>query len=167
MGPNGWATHRTTEAYLQKTVNWLSSAIHTADPNVLVTSSAVTFDYCSQISGKTNYYSDSALRTVGGKQNGTLDFYQVHYYAANGISNSAFQHPASYWGLDKQLVLGEYAVVATDGVAQNDLAKYLYENGYDGGWSWSYNADWPWPAGQSTLQTLSAAHADVGNCPVK
>ncbi len=165
MGPNGWATHRTTLPAIQKTVNWLAAAIHAADPNVLVTSSAVTFDYCSKISGKQNLYSDEALRTVGGKQGGTLDFYQVHYYTANGTSNSAFMHPASYWGLDKKLVMGEFAAQATEGVAQNDLGKYLYEQGYNGGWSWSYDADWVWPAGQGPLQTLYSAHMDVANCP--
>jgi hypothetical protein len=166
MGPKGWATYRTTEANIQKTVNWFAAAIHTADPNVLVTNGAVTFDYCSKISGKTNYYSDDQLRTVGGKQNGTLDFYEVHYYTSNGISNSAFKHPASYWGLDKKLVMGEFAAAATDGVAQNDLEKYLYENGYNGGWAWAYDSDYPWPAEQGPLQTLFAAHSDVGNCPV-
>jgi hypothetical protein len=166
MGPNGWATYRTTEAAIQKTVNWFAAAIHAADPNVLVTNGAVTFDYCSTVSGKTNYYSDAQLRSVGGKQTGTLDFYEVHYYTANGTSNSAFMNPASHWGLDKKLVMGEFAAAATEGVAQNDLGKYLYENGYNGGWAWSYDADYVWPAEQGPLQTLYAAHADVGNCPV-
>ena len=164
--PKGWATYRTTEAAIQKTVNWCAAAIHAADPNVLVTSSAVTFDYCSNVSGKTNYYSDAQLRQVGGKQDGTLDYYEVHYYAANGSSNSAFTRSASDWGLDKKLVMGEFAAATTDGVMQNDLGKYLYEHGYNGGWAWSYDADWPWPAEQGPLQTLYAAHADVGNCPV-
>ena len=164
MGPNGWATHRTTLPAIQKTVNWLSAAIHAADPNVLVTSSAVTFDYCSKVSGKQNLYSDDELRAAGGKQGGTLDFYQVHYYAANGSSNSPFVHPASYWGLDKKLVIGEFAAQAVEGVALNDLGKSLYEHGYNGGWSWSYDADWVWPAEQGPLQALYAAHPDVGNC---
>lgn len=73
MGANGWATYRTTEAYIQKTVNWLAPAIHTADPKALVTNGAQTFDYCSNVNGKNNYYSDAALRAAGGKQNGTLD----------------------------------------------------------------------------------------------
>jgi hypothetical protein len=166
MGPKGWATYKTTEAAIQKTVNWFAAAIHTADPNVLVTNGAVTFDYCSAVSGKTNYYSDAQLRSVGGKQNGTLDFYEVHYYTSNGVSNSAFKNPASHWGLDKKLVMGEFAAAATDGVAQNDLGKYLYENGYNGGWAWSYDADYPWPAEQGPLQTLYSAHSDVGNCPL-
>ncbi|HEV8549591.1 MAG TPA: hypothetical protein VGQ57_11200, partial [Polyangiaceae bacterium] len=108
---------------------------------------------------------DSALIAAGGKMNGTLDFYQVHYYTSNGTSNSAFTHPASYWQLDKKLVIGEFAAEATDGVAQNDLYTSLYTNGYDGAWAWSYDADWPWPAMQAPMQALFTAHADVGKCP--
>ena len=84
MGPRGWTPTKTTQAAIQKTVNWLAAAIHTADPGALVTNASQTFDYCSNgISGKSNWYSDSALRAAGGKQNGTLDFYEVHYYDAN------------------------------------------------------------------------------------
>jgi len=166
MGPNGWATYRTTLPFIQKTVNWLAAAIRAADPTALVTNSAVTFDYCSNIAGKTNYYSDSALRTVGGKQNGTLDFYQVHYYAVNGTSNSAFLHPASYWALDKKLVMGEFATIDTDGVQASSIYTYLYDNGYAGAWAWAYNSDWPWPSMQAPMQSLYDAHPnEVGGCP--
>ncbi len=166
MTQSGWATYKTTEAFVQKTVNWFASAIHEADPNVLVTNGAVTFDYCSNVSGKTNYYSDAQLRSVGGKQDGILDFYEVHYYTQNGISNSAFQNPASHWALDKKLVMGEFFPSDTDGVAAKDLGTYLYTNGYNGGWSWSYDADQTWPAEQVPLQTLAAAQPSVANCPV-
>jgi Cellulase (glycosyl hydrolase family 5) len=166
MGPNGWATYRTTEAAIQKCVNWFADAIHAADPNVLVTNAAVTFDYCSAASGKTNDYSDSQLRSVGGKQGGTLNFYEVHYYTSNGTSNSCFMHPASYWGLDKKLVMGEFAAQATQGIAQNDLYTYLYTNGYSGAWAWSYDADWPWPDMQGAMQNVYNAHmSDVNSCP--
>ena len=123
MGPRGWTPTKTTQAAIQKTVNWLAAAIHTADPGALVTNGAQTFDYCSNgISGKSNWYSDSALRAAGGKQNGTLDFYEVHYYDANesqasGTALSPFGHPATYWGLDKKLVIGEFYAATTDGVA--------------------------------------------------
>jgi len=168
MGPTGWATYRTTEAAIQKTVNWFAAAIHTADPKALVTNGAQTFDYCSNVSGKNAYYSDSALIAAGGKQNGILDFYEVHYYTSNGASNSCFTHPASYWKLDKKLVIGEFAAAAApapDNVAQNDLYTNLYSNGYDGAWAWSYDADYVWPAMQAPMQALFTAHADVGNCP--
>ena len=165
MAPSGWATYKTTVAAIQKTVNWFAAAIHTADPKALVTNGAQTFDYCSAVSGKTNYYSDTALIQAGGKQNGTLDFYEVHYYSQNVASDSAFTHPASFWKLDKKLVIGEFAAADTDMVAQNDLYTNLYTNGYDGAWAWSYNADWKWPAMQAPMQALFTAHADVGNCP--
>jgi hypothetical protein len=158
MGPTGWATYRTTEAAIQKCVNWFAAAIHAADPTVLVTNGSQTFDDCSNVSGKTNDYSDSALRSAGGRQTGTLDFYEVHYYTSNGSSNSAFTHDASYWKLDKKLVMGEFAAAATDGVAQNDLYTKLYSSGYD--------ADWPWPAMQQAMQNVYDAHAaEVGSCP--
>jgi hypothetical protein len=165
MGPKGWATYRTTEAAIQKTVDWCAAAIHTADPAALVTNGAQTFDYCSNVSGKTNYYSDAALRSVGGKQNGTLDFYQVHYYTTNGASNSPFTRPASYWGLDKKLVMGEFFAEATDGVAQNALYTNLYSAGYNGAWAWSYNADQKWPTMQAPMQALASAHTDTTMCP--
>ena len=165
MGPKGWATHRTTEAAIQKTVNWLAAAIHTADPAALVTNGAQTFDYCSNVSGKSNLYSDTALRAAGGKQNGTLDFYQVHYYTTNGASNSPFTRPASYWMLDKKLVMGEFFTRDTDGVAKNDLYTKLYDTGYSGAWAWSYNADEKWPSMQAPMQAVFTAHSDVGTCP--
>jgi hypothetical protein len=166
MGPNGWATYRTTEAYIQKSVNWFAAAIHSADPNALVTNGSQTFDYCSNISGKTNYYSDTALRNAGGKQNGTLDFYEVHYYTSNGTSDSCFMHPASYWGLDKKLVMGEFYAATTDGVAQDNTYTYLYTNGYNGAWAWSYESDMPWPSMQVPMQDAYNAHtSDIGSCP--
>ena len=165
MGPKGWATHRTTEAAIQKTVNWLAAAIHTADPAALVTNGAQTFDYCSNVSGKSNLYSDTALRAAGGKQNGTLDFYQVHYYTTNGASNSPFTRPASYWMLDKKLVMGEFFTRDTDGVAKNELYTKLYDTGYGGAWAWSYNADEKWPSMQAPMQAVFTAHSDVGTCP--
>jgi len=133
---------------------------------VLVTNGAVTFDYCSNVTNKTNYYSDSALRSVGGKQGGTLDFYEVHYYTSNGVSNSAFMNPASHWGLDKKLVMGEFAAADTEGVGKDSLYTHLYDAGYSGAWAWSYDADWPWPAMQAGMQNVYNAHTSVvGACP--
>jgi hypothetical protein len=166
MGPNGWATYRTTQAAIQKTVNWLAAAIHTADPTALVTNGAQTFNTCSTVSGKSNWYSDTALRNAGGKQNGTLDFYEVHYYSSNGTANSPFGRASTYWGLDKKLVIGEFnASVANNGIAGADTYTNAYTNGYAGSWAWAYTSDWPWPSMQVPMQNLFNAHADVGNCP--
>ena len=178
MGPKGWTPTKTTQAAIQKTVNWLAAAIHTADPAALVTNGSQTFDYCSTVSGKSNWYSDSALRTAGGKQNGTLDFYEVHYYDANeskasGTALSPFGHPSSYWGLDKKLVIGEFFAVTTDGAQTNDLYTNLYNNGYNGAWAWQYNdgGNTPsgtpikWPSMETAIKNVYNAHqAEVGAC---
>jgi hypothetical protein len=166
----GWATNRiNSEASIQRTVNWLASAIHTADPTALVTSGAQTFQYCSTVAGMTNDYSDAALVAAGGKANGTLNFYEVHYYDSNGTQYSCFEHPASYWKLDKKLVMGEFYANATlDGVAQDNLYTYLYNNGYNGSWAWSYTeaAPYTWPSMQAPMQDLySAETSTVGSCP--
>ncbi len=165
MTPSGWATYRVDESVVQKTVNWFAAGIHDADPTALVTNGSQQFQYSSNVSGKTNFYSDAALRSAGGKASGTLDFYEVHYYASNGASNSCFLQPASHWGLDKKLVMGEFFAAATDGVAQNDTYTSLFDHGYDGAWAWSYESDQPWPSMQVPMQNLYAAHAaTVGAC---
>ncbi len=169
MSQFGWTAgnggSQVDESAIQRTVNWFAAAIHAADPTVLVTNGSQVFQYCSNASGDQNYYSDAALRNAGGQDGGTLDFYEVHYYTSNGASNSCFTHPASYWALDKKLVMGEFFAQATDNVAQNDLYTSLYSNGYDGAWAWSYETDQPWPAMQVPMQNLADAHADVGDCP--
>jgi hypothetical protein len=171
MTPTGWATHMVAESYIQRTVNWLAAAIHTADPRALVTNGSVTFQYSSTAPGMNNLYSDAALQAAGGKANGTLDFYEVHYYESNGTQYSCFLHPASYWGITtgatgKRLVMGEFFAATTDGVAQNNTYTYLYTNGYSGAWAWSYNSDMPWPSMQRPMQNLySAQAATVGSCP--
>lgn len=161
---NGWTTSsggvEIDESYIQKTVNWFADAIHTADPHALVTNGAWTFKANANISGDTNYYSDSALLDAGGRANGTLDYYQVHYYDNWGTpggaeSVSPFQYPASHWGLTdgKPIVIGEFWDIDTysDGtsevISSANLYTTLYNNGYAGAWAWQYaNADNPGPA---------------------
>jgi hypothetical protein len=162
------------EAMIQKTVNWFAAAIHSADPSARVTNGAQTFDYCSTASGKSNFYSDAALRAAGGKQNGTLDYYEVHYYGVNGTSNSAFMYPASHWALDKNLVMGEFWAVTTDGVNGADLYTTLYSTGYNGAWAWNYetnddnggNPPTAWPVMKTPMQNLyNAQMATLDACP--
>jgi len=170
MTPSGWTQgnggSEVPESAIQKTVNWLAAAIHSADPSALVTNGSQEFQYCSTVNGNTNDYSDSALRAAGGMENGILDFYEVHYYTSNGTQNSCFLHPASYWGLDKIVVMGEFFAATTDGVSQDDTYTYLYSNGYSGAWAWSYESDQTWPSMKVPMQNLYAADPSVGACPV-
>jgi hypothetical protein len=161
---NGWTTgsggEEVAESVIQKNVNWLADAIHTADPGALVTNGAWTFIANSNVNGHTDDYSDSALIAAGGKAKGTLDFYQVHYYDNWGTpggaeSVSPFQNPASHWGLTdgKPIVIGEFWAIDTYSTGTSvtipsaNLYTNLYNSGYAGAWAWQYaNADNPGPA---------------------
>jgi hypothetical protein len=163
---------------IQKCVNWFAAGVHEADPSALFTNGAWTFLANTDVDGHKNYYSDSELKAVGGKSNGTLDFYQVHYYdnwgsAGGANSVSPFVHPASYWALDKPIMIGEFWNVDSPGpsnetIQSADLYTELYENGYQGAWAWQYaNADNPpptsgdqteWPAMKTAMQNLFTAH---------
>jgi len=163
---------------IQKCVNWFAAGIHAADPSALVTNGAWTFLANTDVDGHKNYYSDSQLKSIGGKDNGALDFYQVHYYdnwgtvgGANSVS--PFVYPASHWGLDKPIMIGEFWDVDSPGPSNStikgaDLYTKLYDNGYQGGWAWQYaNADNPppasgdqtqWPTMKTAMQNLFTAH---------
>lgn len=109
-------------------------------------------DHLATLSNK-NYYSNSQLIAAGGDTSGTLDFYSVHYYSTSTpISTSPFNHPASVWGLDKPIVVAEFAMESGEGnpsgVPTSNLFDTLYQLGYAGAlpWSWtdptySSNAD--------------------------
>jgi len=170
---NGWTQNNggtaVDEMYIQKTVNWFAAAIHTADPAARVTNGSWTFKANAVgVSGMTNYYSNSALVNAGGKANGTLDFYEVHYYAANGAQYSPFLNAATHWGLDKKLVIGEFYARMTDNVATANVYTNLYSSGYNGAWAWQYvdgDTAVKWPTMQVPMQNLYNAHmADVTAC---
>jgi hypothetical protein len=171
----GWLTTKIDESFIQKSVNWFASAIHTADPAALVTNGAWQFRANSSASGMMNRYSDAALVAAGGKANGTLDFYEVHYYTANGTAVSPFKNPLSHWGLDKKTVIGEFYALAQDGVAAGDVYTSLFTGGYNGAWAWQYESNdgtntsnggtsTKWPAMQVPMQNLLAAHPDIASC---
>ncbi len=84
-----------------------------------------------------NYFSDRNLIAAGGDSLGTLDIYCDHYYG--GVSLSPFTHNFSYWQLNKPVVVAEFYMQSTDGVAATSLLQTLYQNGYAGAlvWSWT------------------------------
>jgi hypothetical protein len=156
---------------IQKTVNWFAAAVHAADPTALFTNGAWTLLANTDVDGHKNYYSDSQLTSIGGKATGTLDFYQIHYYDNWGKPGDAdvispLVHPASYWKLDKPLMVGEFWAVDTGAVLADDIYTKLYDTGYSGAWAWQYaNADNPgptsptkWPAMKAGMDKLYAAH---------
>jgi hypothetical protein len=131
--------------HVQKMVNQAAGAIHRAVPGVPVSNGCWAFIAGSNtVPGDHNYYSDSALKAVGGDADGTLDFYMVHYYEWALTARSPFQHPASYWGLDKPLVIGEFPAkglsAAVGAMTPAQCWKFLLDNGYAGGMGWTYTA---------------------------
>jgi hypothetical protein len=175
---HGWTTQSggktVDESVVQICVNWFADAIHKADPSALVTNGAWQFAVNANVSSYKNMYSDSALRMVGKRQAGTLDFYEVHYYSNwNGSEVvSPFTHPVSYWNVDKAVQIGEFWATATNGVAADSLYTNLFDSGYKGAWAWQYaNEDsggtgtsTKWPAMQVPMQKLYAAHGADLEC---
>ncbi len=173
----GTAGAAVPEMYIQRTMTQFAAAIHTADPTALVTNGTWEFQALSTLSGMNNYYSDSELIAAGGMPNGTLDFYEVHYYAQNTAKYSPFAHPASYWGLDKPIVVGEFYALPQDDVTDaGDLYTYLYDGGYAGAWAWQYLNNDPtngsnhgqpteWPAMEAPIQNLYAVAPNAVDCP--
>jgi hypothetical protein len=125
---------------IQRFVNLCAGAIHRTDPDALVTNGSWAFKAQTDVDGNMNYYSDRRLMEAGGDSLGTLDFYQVHYYSWAGTALSPFHHPASYWQLDKPILVGEFfANEDIFGVSSGQLYVNLYDNGYAGALSWSYH----------------------------
>lgn len=142
---DGWSSPKNTitQAQVQKSVNWIAAAIHQAVPKVLVSNGA------AELSTR-NWYTDAALNAAGGKANGTLDFYMAHYYGWNEASSSPFTKNCANWGLDKPLVIGEYASSSwyagihssvKDAANVDTLLTYLDDAGYAGGLGWQYQQD--------------------------
>lgn len=88
-----------------------------------------------------NYYSDIRLFAAGGDADGTLDFYSVHYWNWMQGAISSFHHPASYWNLDKPIVVGEFGMIeaySPVNVPTAERFERLYDNGYAGALAWSW-----------------------------
>ena len=95
--------------------------------------------------GYFNYWSDTCLQLAGGKENGVLDFYQIHCYSYNEqySETQPFLQNASAYSLDKPLVIGEFNKQNNPPPFDNNTEQYLYlyENGYQGAWEWGMNDD--------------------------
>ena len=124
---------------IQRFINLCSGAIHRTDPKALVTNGSWCFYASTDVGEKNkNYYTDARLIEAGGDKDGILDFYTVHYYDWAKVECSPFHHDASYWKLDKPLVISEFHPKTTFGVNENLLYDELYKRGYAGAMAWSW-----------------------------
>ncbi|WP_051326647.1 cellulase family glycosylhydrolase [Aliagarivorans taiwanensis] len=100
--------------------------------------------------GGNNYYSDERMINLGG-EDAPLDFYAPHYYDDMQKEGawSPYHHMASYWELDKPVVLGEFFATDQaykpgvhdffgDEVGLAELCPRLESNGYAGGFPWQW-----------------------------
>ena len=166
----GWTDEKITKADVQKFTNRMTGAIKRAVPGVLVSTGIVQANYL-------DWYSDDQLKSIGGDADGTLDFYQVHYYGWNGVSNSPFRKGAAAWGVDKPIMVGEFASSSwgpstpstskmSDAEDIDTLMENLFRNGYAGGLFWQYQRDGgdPWMLGFVTsapsMAALKRAHPE-------
>ena len=147
----GWTPVRTEMRYVQQFVNLVAGAIKREAPHNLVTNGSWNFRVLTDVDGMTNYYRDDRLIAAGGDPLGVLDFYQVHYYPVHfDERTSPFHHPASYWQLDKPILIGEFpahGIIRKEGqrfrprteLTSEEAWVYALENGYAGalGWTWT------------------------------
>jgi len=149
--PFGWTPVKTDMKFIQQFVNLVIGAIKKEAPHNLVTNGSWNFRVLTDVGGMTNYYRDDRLIEAGGDPLGVLDFYQVHFYPVHfDESTSPFHHPASYWELDKPILIGEfpaYGVLAKPNqnfrprteLNAEQAWTYALKNGYAGalGWTWT------------------------------
>ncbi len=139
----GWTPVKTEMKYIQRFVNLCAGAIHRTDENAYVSNGTWSFRVMTDINTAShknyNYYRDDRLIEAGGDERGTLDFYMIHYYDWAKEEWSPFHHPASYWQLDKPIVVAEFSAKGPYGkITPKEAYELLYNNGYAGALSWTW-----------------------------
>ncbi|KAK4314915.1 hypothetical protein Pmani_013828 [Petrolisthes manimaculis] len=145
IGQNGagWTgSNIPMERYL-RFIGRQNQAVRAIDPETLITlGSWGQFPQSDAFSNTHNHYTDACLNQAAGGSNAHLDYYQMHTYDWGGTwsPNAPFTVDASDYGLNKPLVIGEYASVCAASSSLPNLYEYAYTRGYSGGWSWHYVA---------------------------
>ncbi len=157
---NEYASHwpgfkeKITMQDIQRFVNKTSGAIRRAQPNVKITNGALGFltNVEDPSNGFWNAYSDANLKSVGGDQDGYLDFYNIHYYNWARSKGSPFHNNYDINKVDKAAVIGEYypddLSFGSQGgdndhnlptIPSEALGTTLVDNGWHGTlvWSWT------------------------------
>jgi mannan endo-1,4-beta-mannosidase len=141
-----------TLARLQRTQAKMAAAIHRAalaqaQTALVTTGSKSLGKYNSDAAGGTNLYRDDRMvAAADGDSLATLDFYEPHYYDNEGDKGawSVFHHRASYWKVDKPIVIGEFHTLEAldllgEVIEPSAMCQRLIDYGYAGGWPWQWN----------------------------
>ena len=137
---------------LQRVQAKMAAAIHRTaiaqgQVALVTTGSKSMGKYNSDVDGGRNLYRDDRMiAAADGDELATLDFYEPHYYNNEGQDGrwSPFHHPASYWQVDKPIVIGEFyntenLNVLGENLPGQDMCQRLVTYGYAGGWPWQWN----------------------------
>lgn len=149
---SGWTDKKMSLAKIQKFTNKVAAAIHTANPELLVSTGSVNIKY-------QKYWNDAALVEAGGEAKGTLDFFQTHYYPyyqANAVSpfvNTAAQMATTYGYDSKPMIIGEFPASGWKGetyrssfaakteISTEECYRKAFDGGYAGALAWQYIGD--------------------------
>jgi len=179
---SGWGTTLIDISHIQRFINMVADAIHKEAPANLVSNGSAKTTMTSDVAG-TNYYTDAKLLAAGGNNYplGKLDFYMVHYYPEwNSNTQSPLHNPASFWQVDKPLVIGEFpagdwmgANINSNATAGEDRRltvdsaySYAFSKGYAGALAWTlmpektsafYNTTWCLDSTVTALKALYTA----------
>lgn len=137
-------TKKISQNDILRITNRIAGFVHRNSKKMASTGLA-SFQYCGE-------YSKAKLIAAGGDQDGYLDFYMAHYYPEwQDASICPFSHPASFWNMDRPILIGEYPAKSWStsdmgkdskqplktSMTINDTYTWAYDNGYAGGMSWS------------------------------
>lgn len=149
---SGWTTKKMALAKIQKFTNKVAAAIHTANPELLVSTGSVNIKY-------QKYWNDAALVEAGGEAKGTLDFFQTHYYpyyqddAISPFVNTAAQMATTYGYDSKPMIIGEFpasgwkgdtyttSMAAKTQISTEECYRKAFDGGYAGALAWQYIGD--------------------------
>ena len=141
----GWSTRKIAMSHILRFTAKIAAEVHRSTKKMASTG-------IHEYGKMKTHYSDSKLKTASGTNDADayLDFYMAHYYPEYiGTSGSPFHHPASYWGMDRPILIGEFPAQSwgngsSYGTIQSGTAmtitaayEYAYDNGYCGAMSWS------------------------------
>lgn len=149
---SGWTTKKMALAKIQKFTNKVAAAIHNTNKDLLVSTGSVNIQY-------QKHWNDAALVNAGGEANGTLDFFQTHYYpyyqgdAISPFVNNATKMQSTYGYDAKPMIIGEFpasgwsgdtytaSMAAKTQISTVDAYKNAFEGGYAGALAWQYIGD--------------------------
>ncbi len=149
---SGWTKEKMSKEKIQKFTNKVAAAIHNIDKGFLVSTGSVNIKYQS-------WWNDAELVKAGGEANGTLDFFQTHYYpyyqddAVSPFVNTAAQMASTYGYDSKPMIIGEFpasgwknttyttSMAAKTQLSTEECYRKAFDGGYAGALAWQYIGD--------------------------